>query len=263
VNLSSNSFVLKGPFGGQFTIDVNGSTNFNQGLALSSLPSSGGFVSLQGTVQQDGSILASEVEFISTDAAFVSGSILAVNPSSGPAQTVSIWVSETGGGASGLLDTVQTIDVSAVSAFDVNFFNNTWFSPNSMFNNLSMVTGQRIFVGGSFSSPTFTADFISLRRQGVYGLVVPGSVTVTSANAGNFQLLNTGLLGLSLAAPLSVNTGAGTLFFQGNSNTLTLTDLQTASATVSVPVVARGLVLKDSVSGNPVLWAHRVRIAEQ
>jgi hypothetical protein len=59
-----------------------------------------------------------------------------------------------------------------------------------------------------------------------------------------------------------VNTGAGTLFFPGNSNTLTLTDLQTASATNSVPVVARGLVLKDSVSGGPVLWAHRVREAE-
>ena len=54
----------------------------------------------------------------------------------------------------------------------------------------------------------------------------------------------------------------GTLFFQGNSNTLTLTDLQTATATVSVPVVARGLVLKDSATGDPVLWAHRVREVE-
>jgi hypothetical protein len=83
----------------------------------------------------------------------------------------------------------------------------------------------------------------------------------TPNNAGDFQLLNTGLLGLSLGGPLTVNTGAGTLFFQG-SNILTLTDLQTASATVSVPVVARGLVLKDSGSGDPVLWAHRVREAQ-
>jgi hypothetical protein len=88
---------------------------------------------------------------------------------------------------------------------------------------------------------------------------VPGSVTVTGGNAGNFQLLNTGLLGMSLGGPLNVNTGAGTLFFQGNSNTVTLGDLQTATATASVPVVARGLVLKDTTSGNAVLWAHRVR----
>ena len=122
-----------------------------------------------------------------------------------------------------------------------------------------MLVGQRIFIGGTFSSGTFTAGFVSLRRQGVYGLTVPGSVTVTSGNAGSFQLLNTGLLGLPIAGPVTVNTGAGTVFLQGNSNTLSLTDLQTAGATVSVPVVARGLVLKDSVSGDPVLWAHRVR----
>jgi hypothetical protein len=170
-------------------------------------------------------------------------------------------VGETGGGSSGLVDTVQTVDVSSVSNYAICFFNNSWFSPNNLFGNSSMLVGQRIFIGGGFSS-TFTPDFISLRRQGVYGLVVPGSVTVTSGNAGNFQLLNTGLLGLSLGGPLTVNTGAGTVFFQGNSNTLTLTDLQTASATTSVPVVARGLVLKDPVSGDPVLWGHRVREAQ-
>ncbi len=261
VNVAGNSFVMQGPFGHQFTVDVNGNTNYNSGFSLDTLPTSGGFVSLQGTVQMDGSILASDVEFITTDRAFISGRILALNPTTGPVQTVTLWVGETGGGASGLVDTVQTVDVSGVSSYAICFFNNTWFSPNNLFGNSSMLVGQRIFIGGSFSS-TFTPDFISLRRQGVYGLVVPGSVTVTSGNAGNFELLNTGLLGLSLGAPLTVNTGAGTVFFQGNSNTLTLTDLQTATATTSVPVVARGLVLKDSVSGDPVLWAHRVREAQ-
>ena len=261
VNVAGNSFVMQGPFGHQFTVNVNGSTNYNAGYTLATLPTSGGFVSVQGTVQLDGSLLASDVEFITTDLAFISGRILAINPTSGPVQTVSLWVGETGGGASSLVDTVQTVDVSAVSNYAICFFNNSWFSPNNLFGNSSMVVGQRIFIGGSFSS-TFTPDFISLRRQGVYGMVVPGSVTVTSGNAGNFQLLNTGLLGLSVGGPLTVNTGAGTLFFQGNSNTLTLTDLQTATATTSVPVVARGLVLKDSVSGDPVLWSHRVREAQ-
>jgi hypothetical protein len=219
-------------------------------------------VALQGTVQQDGSVLASDVEFITTDLAFVSGRILAINPTSGPVQTVTLWVGETGGGTSGLIDTAQTINVSAVNVYDICFFNNSWFSPNNLFGNSSMLVGQRVFIGGTFNSPTFSPDMISLRRQGVYGLVVPGSVTVTSANAGNFQLLNTGLLGMSLGGPLTVNTGAGTLFFQGNSNTVTLSDLQIASATTSVPVLARGLVLKDSTSGNPVLWAHRVREAQ-
>lgn len=262
VNVSGNSFVLQGPFGHQFTVDVNGSTNYNQGFTLATLPTSGGFVALQGTVQQDGSILASDVEFITTDLAFVSGRILAINPTSGPVQTVTLWVGETGGGTSGLIDTVQTINVSGVNTYDICFFNDSWFSPNNLFGNSSMLVGQRIFIGGTFSASTFTPDLISLRRQGVYGMVVPGSVTVTSGNAGTFQLRNTGLLGMSLGGPLTVDTGAGTLFFQGNSNTLTLTDLQTASATAPVPVVARGLVLKDPTSGDPVLWAHRVREAQ-
>ncbi len=262
VNVAGNSFVLQGPFGHQITIDVDGSTSFNSGFTLATLPTSGGFVALQGTVQMDGSILASDVEFVTTDLAFISGRILALNPASGPVQTVTMWVGETGGGASGLVDTVQTVDVSSVTTYDICFFNNTWFSPNNLFGNSSMLVGQRIFIGGTFSNSTFTPDMISLRRQGVYGGVVPGSVVVTSGNAGSFQLLNTGLLGMSIGGSLPVNTGAGTLFFQGNSNTLTLTDLQTASATNSVPVVARGLVLKDSVSGGPVLWAHRVREAE-
>jgi hypothetical protein len=258
VNVSGNSFVMQGPFSHSFTVDVDGNTAYNSGFTLATLPSSGGFVSMQGTVQTDGTILASDVEFITTDAAFISGRILALNPTSGPVQTVTLWVGETVG-TTGLIDTAQTLDVSAVSNYAICFFNNSWFSPNNQFGNTSMLVGQRIFIGGIFNSTAFTPSFISLRRQGVYGLTVPGSVTVTSGNAGNFQLLNTGLLGLSLGGPLTVNTGAGTIFFQGNSNTLSLTDLQTASATVSVPVVARGLVLKDSVSGNPVLWAHRVR----
>jgi len=258
VNVAGSSFVMQGPFGHQFTVAVNGSTDYNGGYTLATLPTSGGFVALQGTVQMDGTILASDVEFITTDLAFISGRILALNPTTGPVQTVTLWVGETGGGASSLVDTVQTVDVSGVSNYAICFFNNSWFSPNNLFGNSSMLMGQRIFIAGSFSG-SFTPDFISLRRQGVYGMVVPGSVTVTSGNAGNFQLLNTGLLGLSLGGPLTVNTGAGTLFFQGNSNTLTLTDLQTATATTSVPVVVRGLVLKDSVSGGPVLWSHRVR----
>ena len=256
VNVAGNSFLMQGPFGRQFTVDVDGNTAYNSGFTLATLPNSGGFVSLQGTVQMDGSILASDVEFITTDLAFISGRVLALNPTSGPVQTVTLWVGETGGNASGLVDTVQTVDVSGVSTYAICFFNNSWFSPNNLFGNSSMLVGQRIFIGGTFSS-TFTPSFISLRRQGVYGLVVPGSVIVTSGNAGNFKLLNTGLLGLSIGGPLTVNTGAGTVFFQGISNTLSLTDLQTASATVS-----RGLVLKDSVSGDPVLWAHRVREAE-
>ena len=167
VNVSGNSFVMQGPFGHQFTVDVDGNTDYNAGFTLATLPTSGGFVSLQGTVQMDGSILASDVEFITTDLAFISGRILALNPATGPVQTVTLWVGETGGGTSGLVDTVQTVDVSSVSNYAICFFNNSWFSPNNLFGNSSMLVGQRIFIGGSFSSTLYA---------GLHLVAAPGRV---------------------------------------------------------------------------------------
>ena len=198
VNVAGNSFVMQGPFGHQFTVDVNGNTNYNSGFSLDTLPTSGGFVSLQGTVQMDGSILASDVEFITTDRAFISGRILAVNRP-GAGATVTLWVGETG---AGLGPGGHGADGGCQRRIQLRhlLLQQHWFTPNNLFGSSSMLVGQRIFIGGSFGG-TFTPDFISLRRQGVYGLVVPGSVTVTSGNAGDFQLLNTGLLGILWVHP--------------------------------------------------------------
>ena len=63
---------------------------------------------------------------------------------------------------------------------------------------------------------TFTPQMISLRHQGVYGmLVVPpqGSVTVVSGNEGSFQLSNGGLIGYAAGGPVRIITGNDTLFF--------------------------------------------------
>src|SRR5580700_6647033 len=79
VNTSGNSFVMQGPYGFQETIDVNSSTSYNGSNSLSSLMANG-IVSVEGTVQANGSILASSVELITTDKAFISGRILSVSP---------------------------------------------------------------------------------------------------------------------------------------------------------------------------------------
>ena len=62
---------------------------------------------------------------------------------------VTMCVGETGGDASSLVDTVQTVNLSQVSTYDICFFNNSWFSPNNLFGNSSMLVGQRIFIGGT------------------------------------------------------------------------------------------------------------------
>ncbi len=246
VNSASNSFVLQGPYGHQLTVEVNSSTQFNSGWSINNLAIPA-YVAVQGTFQADGSMMATGVEVVTTAKSFISGRVLQiVNNSSGQAQQVTMWVGETGADMVSDVDTIMTIDVSQVSTYDVCFFNGplTQF----VFNNTSIVVGQRIFVGGSFSGGVFTPSMVSLRLQGIYGTFVPGSVAVTSGNLGNFQISNNYLIGYSVGGPVTVNTSNLTYF----NNLSGLGELQTSSS--PMPLVARGLLLKD-LSGTPEFYA--------
>ena len=182
--------------------------------------------------------MADSVEVITTAQSFLSGRVLQVTTSgSGVAQTVTMWVGETGADLVSDVDTVQTIDISAVSEYDICFLDGPL--TGALFSDTSLEVGQRIFIGGSYVNPTFTPTMISLRRQGVYGTLVPGSVTVTSGNAGNFQLSNGGLIGYAANGPVTVYTGTDTVFFN-------LSGLSALSAdTTAVPLITRGLLLED------------------
>ena len=177
VNAASNSFVIQGPYGRQLTIDVNTSTQFNSGWSINNLATPA-FVAVQGSFQADGSLMASGVEVITTAHSFLSGRVLAVTTNgSGVAQQITMWVGETGADMVSDVDTIQTIDVSQVSTYDVCFLNGPL--TNAVFGDTTVVVGQRIFIGGSYANSVFTPTMISLRLQGVYGMFVPASVTVT------------------------------------------------------------------------------------
>ncbi|MGO9126759.1 MAG: DUF4382 domain-containing protein [Terriglobales bacterium] len=250
LSTSANGFMVQGPYGFQEVIDVNAQTLFNGSYTLASVPVNA-IVCVEGTVQADGSIMASDVEVITTDKAFISGRILAINP--GP--TVTMFVGEELPNLSPNIpvDTVYTVDLSAVTEYDVCFFDN-WFS-QQLFNGSTLVVGQRIFVGGTYQSGTFTPDMVSLRRQGVIGTLVENSVSVTSGNLGSFQMQNDLLMSYSAGGPFTVNTGSGTIFENING----LTGLQGAGA---ANLVVRGLVFQDPNTGKPVVWAHRVRVLQ-
>ena len=247
VSAANNSFVLQGPYGRQLTIDVNNSTQFNSGWNINDLAVPA-IVAVQGAFQADGSLMASGVEVITTAQSFVSGRVLAVaTGSTGAAQSVTMWVGETGADMVSDADTVETFDVSAVSTYDICFLNGPLTT--GVFNANSVVLGQRIFIGGSYAGGTFTPEMISLRLQGVYGMYVPGSVTISNGNAGSFQMSNNGLVGYSVGGPVTVNTFNLTYFF-GLGGLSALEGDSTA-----VPIITRGLLLKDPVSGNPEVYA--------
>jgi hypothetical protein len=247
VNASANTFLLQGPYGFQETIDVNASTLFNGSNSLSTLTANS-IVSVEGTVQADGSILAAGVEVITTDSAFISGRILAVNP--GPVVTMFVG-EELGTSATIPVDSVYTVDLSGVSTYDICFIDN-WFT-NELFSASSLVVGQRIFVGGTYQSNTFAPDMVSLRRQGVVGALVQGSVAIVSGNQGSFQMQNDALLSYSAGGPFTVYTGNKTVFVNING----LGGLQSAGA---VNLLARGLVFYDPNTNKPIVWAGRVRV---
>jgi hypothetical protein len=250
LSTSANGFTVQGPYGFQEVIDVNSQTLFNSSYTLASMPVNA-IVCVEGVVQSDGSILASDVEVITTDQAFISGRILAISP--GPVVTMFVGEELPNLSPNIPVDTVYTVDLSAVTEYDVCFFDN-WFS-QQLFNGSSLVVGQRIFVGGTYQSGAFTPNMVSLRRQGVLGALVENSVSIVAGNVGSFQMQNDLLMSYSAGGPFTVNTGAGTIFENVNG----LTGLQSAGA---ANLVARGLVFKDLNTGKPVVWAHRVRVLQ-
>jgi hypothetical protein len=247
VNTSGNSFVMQGPYGFQETIAVNSNTLYNGSNSLSSLTANG-IVSVEGTVQANGSILASSVELITTDLAFISGRILAV--SSGPVVTMFVG-EELGTSATIPVDSVYTVNLSTVSQYDICFIDN-WFT-SELFSGSSLVVGQRIFVGGTYQSNVFTPGMVSLRRQGVIGSLVENSVNITSGNQGNYQMQNDALMSYSAGGPFTVYTGNLTTFVNING----LTGLQAAGA---ANLISRGLVFYDPNTQKPIVWAGRVRV---
>ncbi len=247
VNVAGNSFVIQGPYGFQEVIDVNANTQYNGSNTLSSLMPDG-IVAVEGTVQADGSILASSVELITTDKAFISGRILAVNP--GPVVTMFVG-EEIGTSATIPVDSVYTVNLSLVNEYGICFVDN-WFT-NELFNSSSLVVGQRIFVGGTYMSNAFTPRMVSLRRQGVMGSLVANSVNIVSGNQGSFQMQNDALLSYSAGGPFTVDTVNQTIFVNING----LGGLQVAG---TPNLEARGLVLYDPATQKPVVWAHRVRV---
>jgi len=254
VDTNNNTFLMQGPYGFQETIDVNQSTQYNGSNTLSTLTPNA-IVSVVGTVQIDGSILASGVEQITTDLAFISGRVLAVNPTSGAVQTVTMWVGEELG-TSGVIpvDTVQTINLSDVSTYDVCFFDN--IITQQVFNDASLVVGQRIFIGGTVAGGVFTPDVVSLRRQGAFGVLVANSVDIvggTGSNLGNFQMQNDALLSYAAGGPFTVWTGNLTDF-------VNIDGLSGLAAAGTPNLIARGLVFKNPNNGQPVVVAGHVRV---
>lgn len=254
VNAVANSFVFTRPDGRTFTIDTNGTTIWDGSgvTGINNLPTNA-VVDISGGVQADGSILADMVQVLSLTNSYMGGLVLDVNPTSGAASNLTVLIREE-------IPTQSTIPIyqpaqinlSSTTNYHVRYL--PWDISHWIFNDHSIVTGQRIGLAGavdSTNSAQFDAARVTLRWQGHDGLVVPGSVNTTN---GTFTFDANGLLGYVLpSSGVTVYTFPGTQWLGGLTS---ISDLANLPANTQIRVV--GLILKDPASGAPVLIAIRV-----
>jgi hypothetical protein len=254
VNSNGQSFVVQGPHGENFTVNVSGQTEWENGESISSLTTSS-IVALSGVLDKaDQTLDADDVAILSQDGFYAGGQITYVYPSAsnvlpaGPAAGFDLYVR-------GLLPTDTGIKLGQIATVELTgnekFFIYWWHNPLTefLFNPNTLLAGQHVSVGGPATGAANASDVtvkrVVLRDWGFNGTVVANSVDTAN---GTFQMQINGFAGLLIPQTVTVYTLPRTDFRDG------LTGVSDVSGNVRVV----GLLLKDPISGNTVLLAHYV-----
>jgi hypothetical protein len=251
VNPSSQSFTVQGPHGRQWTINVNGNTEWDNGEGLSDLTSTS-IVQISGELDKaDSTIDADEVAILSQNGFYAGGTITYVQPPSGVATDFQMYVRGTlpAQGDAVADGDLATVDVTSSDKFFIYWMHNRF--TEFLFNSSTLLAGQHVSVGGPLSGAQnlngLTVNRVVLRDWGFNGTLVPGSV---NSGNGTFQMNVTGFAGLLIPQTVTVYTSSVTTFRDGFSG---LGDVDGAT---NIRVV--GLLIKDPTSGDSVILARYV-----
>jgi len=245
VNTSAQSFVVQGPHGQQFTINVDGQTEWDDNDSLSALTTSS-IVEVSGMLDKaDSTLDADEVAILTQDGFYAAGQITYVQPSTGPATSFDLYVR-------GLLPTNTGLALGQIAQVDVTgnekFFIYWMHNPLSQFffNSSQLLAGQPVSIGGpatgAANAQAVSVKRVVLRNWGFNGTVVAGSA---NAAAGTFQMKVNGFAGVLVPQTVTVYTTGKSGFRRGFSGM--------SSITVGANVRVVGLLLKDPTSGQTVL----------
>jgi hypothetical protein len=249
VNTTAQSFVVQGPHGRQFTVNVTGNTEWENGESLSSLTSSS-IVAISGVLDRaDATIDADDVAILSQNGFYADGQVTYVTPSTGAATSFDLYVR-------GLLPTTTSLSLGQIATVDVssntNFFiyraHNTL--SQFLFNDANMLAGQAVAIGGpasSVSGSTATPNRVVLRHWGFNGTFVASSINTTN---NTFQMTINGFAGLLVPQTVTVYTSSITTFRNGF----------TALSSVTGNVRVVGLLVKDPNTGGTDLIARYVDV---
>jgi hypothetical protein len=250
VNASGQSFVVQGPHGEQFTIDVNGQTEWDGNDSISDLTTSS-IVAVAGTLDKaDQTLDADEVAILSQNGFYAGGQITYVQPSSGPATSFDLYVRGLLPTTTGLtLGQIATVQLTGNEKYFIYWMHNPL--TEFLFNSSALVAGQHVSIGGPASGAAnasdVTAKRVVLRDWGFNGTVVAGS---QSSSNGTFQMKVNGFAGVLIPETITVYLGDKCDFRYGFGAFGDLTD------GVNLRVV--GLLLKNPTTGQVVLLARHI-----
>jgi hypothetical protein len=250
VNATAGSFLVQGPHGRNFTVNVSGQTEWENNESISSLTTSS-IVTLSGSLDRaDATIDADDVAILSQNGFYAGGQITYVQPSSGAASSFDLYVR-------GLLPTTTGLSLGQIATVDLSgnekYFIYWWHNPLTefLFNQDQLLPGQHVSVGGPATGAASASD-VTVKRVVLRDWGFNGTVVANSANASNgtFQMQINGFAGLLVPQTVTVYIAPHTSWRFGWSG---MSDV-TAGANVRVV----GLLLKSPVDGSTVLLAHYI-----
>jgi Domain of unknown function (DUF4382) len=252
IDSASDSFVVQGPHGRQYTVQLSANSEFENNETIANLTTSS-IVEVSGTFAPNSQTISADcVGILSQDGYWAAGLITYVTPAQGQAQSLNMYVRAELPADTGLtLGQIANINLTGSEKYFIYKMHTpltTFF-----FNSSLMVPGQHISIGGPASGATnsqmVTAHRIVLRHEGHAGEWVAGS---TNTGNGTFQFNSNGLVGVLFNGPITVYTTPVTLYLGGLN---ALGDLSGGSA---IPLRIVGLVLKNPANGQPVFVARSV-----
>ncbi len=250
VNTNAQSFVIQGPHGRQFTVNVNGQTEWDGNAGLSQLTSSS-IVQISGQLDKvDATIDADEVAILSQQGFTASGQVTYVSPASGPATSFDLYVRGLLPTTTGLsLGQIAQVDLTGSEKYSIYWMHNplTQF----LFNQSQLVAGQDVAVGGPASgasnAQSVSVHRVVLRDWGFVGTVVPGS---ENDSGRSFQIQVSGFAGVLIPQTVTVYLTGETQFRNGWNGMSDITD--------GTKVRVVGVLLKDPTTSKTLLVGHYV-----
>jgi hypothetical protein len=249
VNTAAQTFVVQGPHGRQFTINVTGNTAWDNSESISSLTTSS-IVAVSGFLNKaDATIDADEVAILSQNGFYADGQVTYVTPATGTATSFNLYVR-------GLLPTTTSLSLGEIATVDVSSNTNYFIYRQHniltqfLFNDTNMLPGQAVAIGGpasSVSGSTATPTRVALRHWGFNGTFVAGSINTAN---NTFQMQVTGFAGLLVPQTVTVYTSGITTYRNGF----------TALSGVTGNIRVVGLLIKDPTSGGTDLIARYVDV---